>query len=42
MILQFWLGLKIRRYAQYLDRRELQARMEKEENTRTEQYKAMC
>lgn len=30
MGLQFWVGLKIRRYAQYLDRKELQAKMEAE------------
>ncbi|KIW00634.1 uncharacterized protein PV09_07828 [Verruconis gallopava] len=30
MILQFWLGLKLRRYAQYLDRRALQAKMDRE------------
>jgi hypothetical protein len=42
MVLQFWLGLKIRRNAQYLERKELQARMEVEERQRGEKYRDVC
>jgi hypothetical protein len=45
MILQFWLGLKIRRYAQYLERKELQVNVEVGEKNlkhREEKYRDVC